>query len=340
MKKLRIPSVRKIVRVLGALAILILLLLAVGPFLIPVNALEGLATAREAATEESQFITIPYQGTDGIEIHYVSRGSKLGAGEPTFVLMHGSLFNAHTWKEVLDFFGERGQVIAYDQIPYGLSEKLLAGDWSARNPYSSEAAVEQLFAFLDALDLDRVILVGSSFGGVLAVQAALSDPERVEALVLVDAAVYVQEEMPAWLMDLPQVRRLGPLFARRLGQDDGFIRMTYAEPDRISEERMALTKAHTQVAGWDFALWEYLRAWGTESLSVAERIPEVQQPVLVITGDGDTVVPVTDSERLDAELPHSELVVLPSCGHVPQEECPDAFEEAVGSWLSQGRTQD
>ena len=48
-----------------------------------------------------------------------------------------------------------------------------------------------------------------------------------------------------------------------------------------------------------------------------------------------TVVPVSDSQRLDSVLPSSELVILPSCGHVPQEECPEAFTEAVDAWLSQ-----
>jgi hypothetical protein len=45
----------------------------------------------------------------------------------------------------MDFFSERGQVVAYDQIPYGLSEKLVAGDWIERNPYTPESAVGQLF---------------------------------------------------------------------------------------------------------------------------------------------------------------------------------------------------
>ena len=321
--------------ILGAIFILIILLLAVGPFLIPVTPLEGLVSAQQVATSESKFITIPFDGTDGIEIHYMTNELESTDDAPTFVLLHGSLFNAFTWNEVMDFFSERGQVVAYDQIPYGLSEKLVAGDWTERNPYTFEAAVDQLFLFLDALDVNHVVLVGSSYGGTLAVQAALAQPERVEALVLVDAAVYVQEEMPAWLFELPQMRRLGPLFARQFGQNEAFIRQTYLNPDQISDERMTLTTIHTQVEDWDVAFWEYLRVWGVDTPDLAARIPEIQQPALVITGDSDAIVPVTDSQRLDSELPNSELVILPSCGHVPQEECPEAFEEAVDAWLSQ-----
>jgi pimeloyl-ACP methyl ester carboxylesterase len=236
---------------------------------------------------------------------------------------------------VLDFFGQQGRVIAYDQIPYGLSEKLVTGDWTGQSPYTSTAAVDQLFSFLDELGVDRVVLVGNSYGGVLAVQAARAQPERVEALILVDAAVYVEEEMPAWLFELPQIRRLGPLFARQLGQSEAFIRQTYLDPDQISTERMALTMIQTRVEDWDLAYWEYLRVWGLDAPDYTALIPEIQQPALVISGEGDAIVPVSDSQRLHAELPNAELVILPSCGHVPQEECPDAFEAAVDAWLSQ-----
>jgi pimeloyl-ACP methyl ester carboxylesterase len=247
------------------------------------------------------------------------------------------MFNAFTWNEVMDFFSERGHVIAYDQIPYGLSEKLVTGDWTEANPYTSEAAVDELVLFLDALEVDNVILVGNSYGGVLAAQAALAQPDRVEALVLVDAAVYVQEEMPAFVMELPQVQHMGPLFARQLGQSEAFIRQTYFDPGQISDERMSLTMINTEVEDWDLALWEYLRVWGADTLDFAARIPDIQQPALVITGDSDQVVPVEDSQRLDDELPDSELVILPSCGHVPQEECPEAFEAAVDEWLGKSR---
>ena len=131
--------------ILGVIIILMILLLAVGPFLIPINSLEGLVPAQQVATNESRFITVPFEGTDGIDIHYIASELESTEGEPTFVLLHGSLFNAFTWNEVMDFFSDGGQVVAYDQVPYGLSEKLVAGDWTERNPYSSEAAVDQLF---------------------------------------------------------------------------------------------------------------------------------------------------------------------------------------------------
>ncbi|WP_129677855.1 alpha/beta fold hydrolase [Candidatus Chloroploca sp. Khr17] len=323
-----------VLKVFGVVVCVLAILVAVGPFLIPVAPLEGLGSAAEAAQAESDFVTVPFAGTDGIELHYLAKQTPAGTAETTFVLLHGSVFNAYTWDATFDFFAEQGRVIAYDQIPYGLSEKLVEGDWSGPNPYSADAAVEQLFALLDTLEVGKVVLVGNSYGGVLAVQAALARPERVSGLILVDPAVYVQEEMPAWLMNLPQVRHVGPLLAREIGQSEDFIRQTYLDPEQISAERMDRTLIHTQVANWDNALWEYLRVWGTNSSDYSMRIPQISQPVLVLSGDSDTVVPVEQSRRVDAELPQSELVILEACGHVPQEECPDLFETAVADWLS------
>ena len=318
----------------GGLLALMILALLVGPFLIPVTPLQGLSSPQEAAESGSQFVTIPFEGTDGIDIHYLESGDTDAA--TTYVLLHGSNFNAFTWNETLDFFAREGRVIAYDQVPYGLTEKLLPGDWDEKNnPYSSDAAVEQLFLLLDELNVESAVLVGNSYGAVVAVQAALAQPERVEALILSDPAVYVSEEMPAWLLNSPQMRRIGPLFARMLGGSEDFVRMTYLEPDRISAERMDLNLAMTRVHNWDQAYWEYLRVWGADAPDIQSRIGEIQQPALVLCGEEDAVVPLADSQRLHEELPNADLVVIPACGHVPQEECPQQFEAAVGDWLAQ-----
>ena len=331
MNKKRLKTAAKI---LAGLIVLVVIVVAVGPFLIPVKPLEGLGAVQDLAAPESQFVTIPFEGTDGVNIHYLSSSANTADDDPMFILLHGSNFNAFTWNEVLDLFEEYGQTFAYDQIPYGLSEKLVAGDWTTRNPYSSEAAVEQLFLFMDALAIERAILVGNSYGAALAVQATLAHPERVDALILADAAVYVEEEMPAWLFELPQVRHLGPVLARQLGQSEAFIRQTYRDPAQISAERMEQTMIQKQVNNWDMAYWEYLRVWGSDTPNYQTRIPEIQQPALVISGDSDNVVPVADSQKLHAELPNSTLTILPSCGHVPQEECPELFGDAVTVWLN------
>lgn len=318
----------------GVILLITLLLSAIVPFLIPVAPLDGLEAAQSVARPDSQFVTIPFDGTDGIDIHYLA-DETWSDTEPTFVLLHGSVFNSFTWNETLDFFDERGRVIAYDQIPYGLSEKLVEGDWTGPNPYSGDAAIEQLITLLDTFDIERAILVGNSYGSVLALKAAISYPDRVEALILTDSAVYVEESLPAWVVQLPQVQRLGPLFGRAIGSSESFVRQTYLDSSVIDDERMRLTLIHTEVEDWDDAMWAYLQEWGTVPIDLMGQLASVAQPSLVITGDSDTIVPPSDSQRLADTLPQADYVVLTSCGHVPQEECPTQFENVVSTWLDQ-----
>jgi len=98
---------KAIVKWAGIALVVLLLLTAIMLLLIPVAPLENLASAQTVAPSESQFVTIPFDGTDGIDIHYLA-DEAAGDGELAFVLLHGSNFNAFTWNETLDFFDKRG----------------------------------------------------------------------------------------------------------------------------------------------------------------------------------------------------------------------------------------
>jgi pimeloyl-ACP methyl ester carboxylesterase len=280
-------------------------------------------------------VRIPFPGTEGIELHYRERAAAQATEAPTFLLLHGFTFNLSTWDPVLQRFASVGRTVAYDQIPYGLSAKLSRGEWSGPNPYAKEAAIEQLFSFLDARDIDRAVLVGSSSGGTLAMEAALARPQRVEALVLVAPWVYAQRPtLPAWLAETPQLRRLSLLIGRKLGEGV-LLDYSYADPTRVGDARRQWMRAHARVPGWDLAWGELLNRSLYSPVAVSARLSEIEQPVLLVTGDNDKLVPVADTERVAARLPNATLRVLKHCGHVPQEECPEDFWRAVSAWLSE-----
>jgi pimeloyl-ACP methyl ester carboxylesterase len=241
---------------------------------------------------------------------------------------------------VIDRLGKLGRVVAYDQIPYGLSEKLVEGEWTGANPYTTEGALKQLEAVLDTFGFDRVYLVGSSFGGTLAVRAALEFPSRVAGLVLVAPAVFADESMPAWLVDSPQMNNLGPLLARSLGRGTSFYEKCYRDASFFSGKRKRDTMIMTQVRDWDFALWQYLKAWGAGPVDFINRIPDIDVPVLIVSGTQDRIVPPEDSERLHAALPNSTLASIPDAGHMPQEESPQEFIDLVLPWIEKALAED
>lgn len=319
-------------KILLTVLIVILLILVIGPFLIPVRPLDGLQPPTVLARENSQFVTNPFPGTDGIDFHF-RRG---GTGEPVLVLLHGFASSLFVWDEVFDQFAERGVTFAYDRPAFGLSERLVPGDWTGMNPYSPDAAVDQLMGLLDAQSIDRAILVGNSAGGTLAMRAALTQPQRFDGLILISPAVYGGGGAPGFvrpLLQTPQLQRLGPLLARRIATWGNTLEeAAYHDLSTLTPEQRATARLGVQVQDWDRALWAFTSA--SQASDLPDRLAELSLPVLVITGDDDRVVPTEQSIRLAGELPNADLVVLPACGHVPQEECEDAFMAAVNAWLS------
>ncbi len=314
------PWLRGLLIALGVL----LLILLVGPFLVPVPPLEGTVPPEQLADPDSRFVEV-----NGITVHYKTAGS----GRPAFLLLHGFAASTFSWREVVGPMSEWGTVVAFDRPGFGLTERPLR--WDGPSPYSPEAQADLTVGLMDALGIERAVLVGNSAGGTTALLTALTYPERVEALVLVDPAVYVGGGTPGWvrpLLNTPQMRHLGPLLARSIrdwGRDFG--RSAWHDPTKLTPEIWEGYTKPLRAENWDRALWEVTRA--SHPLGLEKRLGEVRVPVLVITGDDDRVVPTEQSVRLAGEIPGAQLAVIPACGHVPQEECPGPFLEAVEAFL-------
>jgi pimeloyl-ACP methyl ester carboxylesterase len=214
--------------------------------------------------------------------------------------------------------------------------------WEGQNPYGSEAQVELFTRLLDHYGVEKAILVGNSAGGTLAMQAALEHPERVSALILVDPAVYSGGGAPQWLKPLlgtPQMKRLGPLLTRQiLSRGSELIKMAWHDPTKLPEEMRANYLKPFQVENWDKALWEFTLA--SQPAHLTERLNALNLPILVITGDDDRIVPTEQSIRLAEELPDAQLEVIAEAGHVPHEEQPLKFMQAVNRFLDQLQPED
>jgi pimeloyl-ACP methyl ester carboxylesterase len=298
----------------------LLLLLLVGPFLVPVPPLEGTVAPAELADPDSRFIEI-----NNLTLHY----KEMGEGEPVFLLLHGFGASVFSWREVMAPLAAEGRVIAFDRPAFGLTERPM--EWGSENPYSPKAQVALAVGLLDNLGIEQAIWVGNSAGGTVSMNAALAHPERVQALVLVDPAVYAGGGAPSWIRPLlgtPQMQRLGPRFVRSIGESGmDTIRRAWHDPTLITDEMLEGYRLPLRAENWDRALWYFTTA--SRESELVPRLQELTMPTLVVTGDDDRIVPTEQSIRLAGELPNAELVVFPNCGHVPQEECPQAFLEAV-----------
>jgi pimeloyl-ACP methyl ester carboxylesterase len=302
----------------------ILLILLVGPFLVPVPPLEGLKPAEDLADPDSLFMEI-----NDLTVHYKTRGE----GMPVFILLHGFGASLYSWQAVFQPLSAFGSVIAYDRPAFGLTERPL--EWEGENPYSSQAQVNLLLGLMEQLEIESAILVGNSAGGSVAMEFYRQYPDKVDALILVDPAVYTHGgavDGTRWLLRTPQMQHLGPLIARQIQvRGPELLGLAWYDPSRLSAETIELYKKPLLVENWDLALWEMTMA--TSDLHLDQYLDEFTLPILVITGEADQIVPTEQSIRLAEELPDANLVVISQAGHVPHEEQPELFMEAVKEFL-------
>jgi pimeloyl-ACP methyl ester carboxylesterase len=315
---------KRLLRVAGSGLGILLLIFLIVPFLIPVPPLEDTVPIEELADPDSQFMEV-----NSLRAHYKTYGQ----GEPVFILLHGFGASLFSWREVTGPLSQYGTVIAYDRPAFGLTERPL--EWEGENPYSPQAQVDLVIGLMDQLNIDQAILVGNSAGGTISILTALQYPKRVRALVLVDAAVYAGGGAPAWvrpLLKTLQMQRLGPLFARQIeAQGMEFIELAWHDPSQIAPDIFEGYRKPLRAENWDKALWQMTLA--SRESDLPERLDEIRQPTLVITGDDDRIVPTEQSLRLADELPDADLSVISQCGHLPHEECPSEFMQAVTDFL-------
>lgn len=329
-----------LLRALLVLIFALVLLALVAPlFINPTPAPEHSPREIDPASATYGFVTVPVSGTPGLRLHHRDsadprRDDINPLGQRDFLLLHGFTFNLSTWDRVFDFFAREGRTIAYDQLPYGLSEKPLPADLNDANPYAKTSAIEQLLALMDALDMPQAVLVGNSSGGTLALEVALQAPERVSGLILINPWVYAtRPTFPAWLVKTPQMRRVSLRLARYLGEDMPLLDRSYANPERIDAKRRELAANHTWSPGWDLAWGALLDRSLIDAVTISQSLAQIEQPTLIIAGAEDRLVDMSDTARAADALPNAELAVLPECGHVPQEECPDLVKAIIADWL-------
>jgi len=307
--------------------VFLILIVSIGPFLIPVPELEGLVGESDLADPDSKFIEI-----NGLTVHF----KEMGEGETTFILLHGFGASVYSWREVMDDFSQRGHVIAYDRPAFGLTERPMPETWE-RNPYGMEANIELLLGLMDALEIKKAVLVGNSAGGAVSVAFALKYPERVKSLILVDPGLGGGRgpQFPEWalpLMRSPQLRHIGPLLVRDIAETGNeTIMRAWHDSSKVTDEIIEGYRKPLLSKNWDRALYELTFAPSYSELR--PQLPELKVPVFVIGGEDDRIIRAWYFEAVSKEIPGAQLVLLPKCGHVPQEECPDGFMEEVIKYL-------
>jgi pimeloyl-ACP methyl ester carboxylesterase len=305
------------------IGVALLLALTIGTALIlswaPDRSVEDLST--RWAPPPSEFVRI-----GGMRVHLRDEGPRSGA--TPVVLLHGTSASLHTWDGWAESLRAERRVIRFDLPGFGLTGP------TPDRVYRIERYVETVVALLDRLGVRRAILAGNSFGGQVAWQTALAHPQRVERLILVDAAGYpmAPQEVPIGFR-IARTPWLAPLMRVVLprGFIESSVRNVYGDPSKVTEELVDRYYELTLRAGNREALRE--RFAQAQAGPGAERIRELTLPTLILWGGQDRLIPPADGERFARDIAGSELVVFDDLGHVPHEEDPVRTLAAVQAFL-------
>jgi pimeloyl-ACP methyl ester carboxylesterase len=180
------------------------------------------------------------------------------------------------------------------------------------------------------------VLVGSSYGGAIAATIALDHPTLVDKLVLV-GAITNNKPTRYLLMRLFSSPIIGDILSPLVVGSRRLLRLRMKRVyDRhswvLDERRVDARHLPLRTRGAHRAIIRTVRRWDAERVSREAYL--LTPPTLIIWGDTDREVPLEDGERLHQEIPHSRLVVFRECGHLPQEEYPQAFTKLVVEFCS------
>jgi pimeloyl-ACP methyl ester carboxylesterase len=270
-------------------------------------------------SEHSHFVQV-----DGARIHFQEFGD---ATKPTILLIHGYTASLYVWKTVAPMLADAGfHVVALDLLGFGYSDKPSWFDYAI----GSQARV--VARFMNRLGIGRATIVGSSYGGAVAATLALDYPERVEKLVLVDTVCNDNLKNHP-ILKLASVPGLGEALTPFLIDSRAFQRhrmrgtLARANHQLITKDRVESIRRPLAAADAHHSLLATSRAWSANRIEQDAHL--IDQPTLIIWGEDDKVIPVSDGHKLHHSILHSRFVVLKDCGHIPQEEKSDLFVELV-----------
>jgi pimeloyl-ACP methyl ester carboxylesterase len=262
-------------------------------------------------------------GGVGLEILEAGEG-----GDPLLVL-HGFCGAKENFSEAASQLAERGwHVVVPDQRGHGVSAHP-----AGTSAYSFDLFVSDALALVDALGWRRFVLIGHSMGGMVAQQLALTAPDRLRGLVLMDtfhAAPQIDEDLTAAGRKLVEDGGMAALVEAMRGLEGPLETEAHR---RLLAERpgyQELTDAQTVACSAD--MWLSMSAAILSARDTLEDLRSLRLPVLVVVGEQDEPF-LEASHRMAETIPGSRLAVIPDGGHSPQLEAPEAWTRAVSSFL-------
>jgi pimeloyl-ACP methyl ester carboxylesterase len=261
---------------------------------------------------------------EGVRLHLRDTGPR---GAPALILLHGFGSSLHAWEDWARLLGPGFRVIRFDIPGFGLTGPDPTGD------YTDARSLALIAGLMDRLGLTRAHLLGSSMGGRIAWRFAAAHPDRVEKLVLMAPDGFASPGRSyGGAARVPPLLRLLPwVLPQSLLRSS--LAAAYGDPATLTRPLFERYRDMLLAPGVRRAI---LDRTGQQVLEQPEPIlARIRAPTLLLWGERDRLVPVTNAADYQRALPDSRLVVLPGLGHVPMEEAPAAALAPLRDFLRQ-----
>ena len=275
-----------------------------------------------------------YLDVVGVRLHY-ERSGEPRADRPTLVLVHGFGASHQSWHDVFPILAKYHTTVRVDLKGFGFSDK------PDDHNYRPDDQAALLAEFIQKLPDQRVILVGHSYGGGVALKAYFSlknsgrEPVQVVGLVLADAAVFAQD-FPFFVSYLrnPWTSFIIESFSTPEWRTQYVLKRIFVDQNSVTTARIHRYAYFLRLNGAERALRRGAEQIDlSDSEEITRRLDTIKVPVLLIWGENDPVISVEHGRTLVSRLPQAELHILPKTGHVPHEERPEQTVQILDVFL-------
>lgn len=248
---------------------------------------------------------------DDLLVHYRDEGQ----GMP-LVLLHGAFSSLHTFDPWAETLKKYYRVIRLDLMGFGLTGPNSSDD------YTMDNYMRLLRRFLNRLDIDQCHLAGNSLGGWIAWEFTYRHPSRVQKLLLINSAGFLEDDAIPLPFKLAR-SRLAPHLLKYIVRRsilELFVRQVFFDVTKATETVVDRYFDLFTREGNAMALLSIVTAPFQDNTAF---LKDIQQPTLVMWGAEDAWIPVEHAHRFYNQLPNSELIIYPKVGHIPMEEIPE-----------------
>lgn len=267
---------------------------------------------------------MPTISLNGKQLYYHDSGQ----GFP-LVFGHSFLWDATMWQPTIEELSANYRCIAPDLWAHGFS------DLPDNSPSTIEKLAEDMMGFLQALKLQRFVIIGLSVGGMWGTHLALNHPECVAGLVLMDTYVGAESQLSRtyysqMMADVEQAGQISPLLIEQLQMLFYSPETIEKKPEFVERWKQKLLSFNAEKVRAIFSIGEGI----VNRNSLLNQLNSITCPSLLLVGENDQARPPHESVEMAGLLQNAQLEIIPHAGHISNLEQPEIVNKILKQFLS------